>query len=101
MGFLSKAEQFRSIRAAVAAWVDKLPMNEEFSLKELERNVKRLFPQYRNKFGHTFDRRLRECREDRFGYDWYPVCIDKIKSRYKKMSIKDAQKWNKPKRVLM
>ena len=89
------ATNFSSIRAAVAAWVGRLPMNEEFSLKELERNVQRMYPEYKDKFGHTLDRRLRECREDKFGYDWYPVCIDRNKSLYRKMTLKDAQKFLK------
>jgi len=84
--------KFSSIREAAAAWVEKLPMNSEFSLKELERNVHRMYTEYSNKFGHTLDRRLRECREDQFGYDWYPVCINKVKSIYRKVSIKDMKK---------
>ena len=81
--------KFGSIREAVAAWVDKLKMNEEFTSLVLFREIKRMGI---NSTPQTIIRRLYECREDQYGYDWYPVCINKVKSIYRKVSVKDMKK---------
>ena len=87
-----------SIREAVAEWISKLPINTEFTSVELFRAMKRAGIKNTSQ---TIIRRMYECREDKFGYGWYPVCISGDKSLYRKMTVKDAHKFLKPKRVLM
>jgi len=78
-----------SMSAAVRELVDKYPMNYEFGLWDLKRDVLRLYPP--SKFNHadTVSRRLREFRHGR-GFDI--ICINPNKSRYKKVKHEPKRK---------
>ena len=88
--------EFVSVMEAVATWVGKLPMNTAFTKNEL--NTAMVQAGIKNDQA-TIIRRLYQCREERYGFDWYPVCINPRKKLYRKMTLKDAQKFLK--RVLM
>ena len=99
MGLLIKCS---SMSEAVRTALRNFPKDWEFSTQDLKHDCFRLYPPCRNSLGETFTRRLRNFRHGKdFGLDYEIICIKPAKSRYKKMSIKDAQKWNQPKRVLM
>ena len=103
MGFIKKADRtIGSLKAAVEYFVMKIPVGYEFTGWDLENEIHRLYPPSRNNLGRTKDRRMREFRHGKdFGLDYEIVCINPAKSLYKKMSGKDAEKFIKPKRVLM
>jgi len=77
-----------SMSEAVRELVEKYPIGYEFGLWDLKKDVQRLYPP--SKFNHadTVSRRLRERRHGK-GYEI--ICINKNKSRYKKVE-------NKPKK---
>ena len=77
-----------SMSEAVRELLDRYPFDYEFGLWDLKKDVLKLYPP--SKFNHadTVSRRLREWRHGK-GYEI--ICIDKNKSRYKKVR-------NEPKR---
>jgi hypothetical protein len=78
-----------SMSEAAKELLEKYPMNYEFTMKQFEAGVIRLYPQAKYNLSHTIDRRLREFRE---GKGYYINCIDKVKSRYKKEKAKREHK---------
>jgi hypothetical protein len=78
-----------SMSEAARELLEKYPMNHEFTMKQFEAGVIRLYPQAKYNLSHTIDRRLREFRE---GKGYYINCIDKVKSRYKKEKSKRGRK---------
>jgi len=72
----------QSMSEAVKELVEKYPMDYEFGLWDLKRDVLKLYPP--SKFNHadTVSRRLREFRHGQ-GFDI--ICINPNKSRYMKV----------------
>jgi len=71
-----------SMSEAARELAEKYPMDCEFSGKEYINGVIRIYPKARHNFGHTIMRRLREFRH---GKNFDIICIDKMRSRYKKV----------------
>jgi len=71
-----------SMSEAVRKLLDKYPMDYEFGLWDLKRDVLRIYPQSRFSHADTVSRRLREFRH---GKDFDIICINPNKSRYKKI----------------
>jgi len=73
-----------SMSAAVRELFEKYPMNHEFSLWDLKRAVWKLHPKSKYSHGETFSRRLRQFR---YGRGFAIVCIEPLKSKYKKVKF--------------
>jgi len=78
-----------SMSEAVRELLNKYPMNHEFGLWDLKRDVQRMYPP--SKFNHadTVSRRLREFKH---GENFDIICINPNKSRYKKVEWKPKKK---------
>jgi len=74
-----------SMSEAVRVLLEKYPMDYEFGLWDLKRDVFRLFPPSENNHGDTVSRRL---REHRYGQGYQVLCVNPNKSRYKKVRFK-------------
>ena len=74
-----------SMSEAVRELLEKYPMDYEFGLWDLKRDVFRLFPPSENNHGDTVSRRL---REHRYGQGYQVLCVNPNKSRYKKVRFK-------------
>jgi len=71
-----------SMSETVRYLLGKYPMNHEFGLWDLKRDVFRLYPPSKNNHADTVSRRLREFR---YGNGWEIICVNPNKSRYKKV----------------
>ena len=71
-----------SMSEAVRDTLEKYPMNHEFGLWDLKRDVLRLYPPSRYNHADTVSRRLREFRHGQ-GFDI--ICINPNKARYMKV----------------
>jgi len=74
-----------SMSEAVREVLDHYPLEFEFGLWDLKRDVFRLYPPSKHFHADTVSRRLRENRH-RKGYDI--ICIDPNRSRYLKAGKK-------------
>jgi hypothetical protein len=79
----------KSMSEAVRVLLEKYPMDYEFGLWDLKRDVAREYPPSQNNHADTVSRRLREYR---FGKGFEIVCINPNKSRYKKIPLKIKRK---------
>jgi hypothetical protein len=70
---------------AVRELLEKYPMDYEFGLWDLKRDVFRAYPPSKHTHGDTVSRRLREFR---YGRGFEIICINPHKSRYKKVPLK-------------
>jgi len=75
----------KSMSEAVRVLLDKYPMDYEFGLWDLKRDVFRAYPPSEYTHADTVSRRLREFR---YGRGFEIICIDSHKSRYKKVPFK-------------
>jgi len=73
-----------SMSEAVRVLLEKYPMNYEFGLWDLKRDVFRAYPPSEYTHADTISRRLREFR---YGNGWEIICINSNKSRYKKIPL--------------
>jgi len=73
-----------SMCEAARVLIEKYPIGHEFTMREFEIDVIRLCPKAKNNLSHTIDRRLREYRH---GKNYDIICINAIRSRYKKVKI--------------
>jgi len=73
-----------SMSAAVRDVLEMYPMDHEFGLWDLKRDVAKRYPPSRNYHGDTISRRLREFR---YGRGWEILCIKPNKARYKKVKF--------------
>jgi len=71
-----------SMTDAVRRLLEKYPMDYEFGLWDLKRDVFRAYPPSKFTHADTVSRRLREYRHGK-GYDI--LCINPCRSRYKKV----------------
>lgn len=74
-----------SMSAAVREVLEHYPMGFEFGLWDLKNDVYRLYPPSEYTHADTVSRRLREFR---YGKGWEIFCVNKNKSRYKKIPLK-------------
>ena len=79
-----------SMSEAVRVLLEKYPMNYEFGLWDLKRDVFRAYPPSEFTHADTISRRLREFR---YGNGWEVICINPHKSRYKKIPLKIKVKY--------
>ncbi|MDR0447246.1 MAG: hypothetical protein LBH07_01105 [Treponema sp.] len=75
----------KSMSEAVRELLEKYPMDHEFGLWDLKRDVFRAYPPSKNNHADTVSRRLREFR---YGKGFEIVCVVPNKSRYKKIALK-------------
>jgi len=75
----------KSMSEAVRVLLEKYPMDYEFGLWDLKRDVFRAYPPSKYTHADTVSRRLREFR---YGRGFSIVCINPHKSRYKKVQFK-------------
>jgi len=73
-----------SMSEAVRELLKKYPMDYEFGLWDLKRDVFRAYPPSKYNHADTVSRRLRESR---YGKGFEIICINPNKSRYKKVII--------------
>ncbi len=73
-----------SMSEAVRDVIDMYPMNHEFGLWDLKRDVTKRYPPSKKNHADTVSRRMREFRV-RNGYEI--LCINRNKSRYKKVAF--------------
>jgi hypothetical protein len=73
-----------SMSEAVRTLFEKYPMNHEFGLWDLKRDVFRMCPKTKFTHADTISRRLREFR---YGRGFKIACIDANNSRYKKIKF--------------
>ena len=78
-----------SMSEAVRELVETYPINYEFGLWDLKKDVFKLYPLSKYNHADTVSRRLREFRH---GKDFEIICICPNKSRYKKIEYKAAGK---------
>jgi hypothetical protein len=74
-----------SMSQAVRELLEKYPMNHEFTLWGLKKDLFKAYPLSKVNHADTVSRRLREFR---YGNGWEIICIDPHKSRYKKVPFK-------------
>ena len=74
-----------SMSEAVRVLLEKYPMDYEFGLWDLKRDVFRAYQPSKHNHADTVSRRLREFR---YGRGFEIACIAPNKSRYKKMPLK-------------
>ena len=91
MGLYSKAKDVRatSMSNAVFMALERYPIDYEFGLWDLKRDVFRLFPQSKYSHADTVSRRL---REKRYGKGYQILCINPAQSRYKKVKVPPKRK---------
>ena len=77
---------------AVREMLEKYPMDYEFGLWDLKKDVQRLHPPSKRNHGDTVSRRLREFR---YGEGYQIICINPTKSRYKKEKYEPKAKRQK------
>jgi hypothetical protein len=70
---------------AVREVLAKYPMDYEFGLWDLKRDVFRAYPPSKHTHADTVSRRLREFR---YGRGFEIICINPCRSRYKKVPLK-------------
>lgn len=73
-----------SMSEAVRELFKKYPMDYEFGLWDLKRDVFKMYPPSKWTHGDTVSRRLREWR---YGKGFEIKCINPAKSRYKKVKF--------------
>ena len=73
-----------SMSAAVRDVLELYPLDHEFGLWDLKRDVAKRYPPSRNNHGDTVSRRLREFR---YGKGYEIVCVNPNKSRYRKIKF--------------
>ena len=73
-----------SMSEAVRISLEKYPIDYEFGLWDLKKDVFRLFPPSKNNHADTVSRRLREYRH---GKEFEILCVNPNKSRYKKVKL--------------
>jgi len=71
-----------SMRQTVRELLEKYPMDYEFGLWDLKRDLFRAYPPSKYTHADTVSRRLREFR---YGRGFEIICINPHKSRYKKV----------------
>jgi len=76
--------EYKSMSEAVRGLLEKYPMNHEFGLWDLKKDLFRAYPPSRVNHADTVSRRLRESR---YGRGFEIVCIDPHKSKYKKIPL--------------
>jgi len=76
--------EYESMSEAVRELLKKYPMDYEFGLWDLKRDVFRAYPPSRKNHADTVSRRLREFR---YGGGFEITCINPNKSRYKKVPL--------------
>ena len=81
-------KDINSMCGAVKVLLEKYPMNYEFGLWDLKRDVFRLYPPSKHNHADTVSRRLREYR---YGIGYEIICFDPRKSRYKKIPLKKGR----------
>ncbi|MCL2252736.1 MAG: hypothetical protein FWC12_12595 [Treponema sp.] len=74
-----------SMSEAVRVLLEKYPMEFEFGLWDLKRDVFKAYPPSKHNHADTVSRRLREFR---YGKGFEIICINPHKSRYKKIPFK-------------
>jgi len=74
--------EYKSLSEAVRGCLNNYPINYEFGLWDLKHDVFRVYPPSKYTHGDTISRRL---RENRYGENYYIICIKPTKSRYKKV----------------
>jgi len=82
---MKNEREITSMSEAVRVLLERYPMNYEFGLWDLKRDVFRLYPPSEFTHADTVSRRLREFR---YGRGFEIVCINPRKSRYKKVPFK-------------
>jgi hypothetical protein len=83
--------EYESMSAAVRGLLEKYPMDYEFGLWNLKRDVFRAYPPSKNNHADTVSRRLRESR---YGKGFEIICINPNKARNKKVPLKIRGKGN-------
>jgi len=78
-----------SMSGAVRELLEKYPMNYEFGLWDLKRDVLKIYPPSKHNHADTVSRRLREFR---YGRGFEIICINPNKSRYKKIKLQLKKK---------
>ena len=73
-----------SMSETVRLLLEKYPMNFEFGLWDLKRDVFEAYPPSRANHADTVSRRLRESR---YGAGFEIICINPNKARYKKVPL--------------
>ena len=73
-----------NMSAAVRDVLEAYPMDHEFGLWDLKRDVAERYPPSEDNHGDTVSRRLRESR---YGRGWMIVCIKPNKAMYKKVKF--------------
>lgn len=76
--------EYTSMSEAVRELLKKYPVNYEFGLWDLKRDVFRAYPPSKYTHADTVSRRLREFR---YGKGFEIKCISPSRSRYKKVKI--------------
>jgi len=79
-----KAQSASSMCEAVKKLLSLYPIGHEFTMREFTNDVIRLFPKAKYNLSHTIDRRLREYRH---GIDFDIICINALRSLYRKEKI--------------
>jgi hypothetical protein len=77
--------EYKSMSEAVRGLLEKYPMNHEFGLWDLKKDLFKAYPPSKTNHADTVSRRLREFR---YGNGWEILCIDPRKARYKKVPFK-------------
>jgi len=77
--------EYKSMSEAVRGLLEKYPMNHEFGLWDLKKDLFKAYPPSKVNHADTVSRRLREFR---YGAGFEIICIDPRKSRYKKVEFK-------------
>ena len=85
-----------SMSEAVRVLLDKYPMDYEFGLWDLKRDVFRAYPPSEFSHADTVSRRLREFR---YGRGFEIICINPHKSRYKKIPFKIKGRGKEPRKA--
>jgi len=76
--------EVQSMSEAVRVLFERYPLEHEFGLWDLKRDVVKLYPPAGVTHGDTISRRLREYR---YGNGFQIICIKPDKARYKKVSL--------------
>jgi hypothetical protein len=77
--------EYKSMSEAVRGLLEKYPMNHEFGLWDLKKDLFKAYPPSEFTHADTVSRRLREYR---YGAGFEIICIDLRKSRYKKVEFR-------------
>jgi len=79
---------------ATKEFLDKYPMQYEFSLHEHKKELFKKYPPLKNSHGETFTRRI---RENRYGKGYGIICHKPAQSKYKKVTEKECIEFYKEK----